>query len=359
MVHVNTGRGNVPESAYTGSVVTVSGDELRAMDDLDDSESKIANLGAGLRNASQPTITLAPIKQENEYSRQLTGKPDADYVLYLKLRPDYINTPTYYFDMADWFYKHGDRERALRILTSIADLDVENASLYRLLGYRFKEYGEYTLEEYVCRKVIAWRPMEPQSYRDYALALADNGKPQAALDSLYSVLTQSYAQNIAGRSMGIEEVVVTEINHLIAKNPRLRTSHIDKGLLAAMPVDVRVVINWNMNNTDIDLHVTDPNGERCYYSHNRTEIGGRLSRDITQGYGPEQFMLRNAIRGKYGVYINYFGDSQVKAEGPSTVMAEIYTRYADRSEQCQVVCLQLSRDNNRRGDRLLVAEFTF
>ncbi len=133
------------------------------------------------KNASQPTIKLVPIKQDNVYMKQLTGKLDEDYAVYLKLRPEYISTPVFYFDMADWFFKHNDRERALLILTSIADLELENASLFRLLGYRLKEYKEYALETYVCQKVIKWRPMEPQSYRDYALALADNGNYQAAL----------------------------------------------------------------------------------------------------------------------------------------------------------------------------------
>jgi len=311
------------------------------------------------RNVSQPIIKLAPIKQDNAYTKQLTGKLDEDYAAYLKLRPEYINTPTFYFDMADWFFRHNDRERALRILTSIADLDLENASLFRLLGYRLKEYKEYPLEAYICKKVIQWRPMEPQSYRDYALALADNGNHQAALDNLYSVLTQSYAQNIAGRSQGIEEVVVTEINQLIAKNPKLRTSNISKKLIQAMPVDIRVVINWNMNSTDIDLHLTDPNGETCCYSNRETALGGRISNDITQGYGPEQFMLKKAIKGKYSVYVNYYGDSQVKAEGPSTVMAEIYTRYADKTEQRQVVCLQLSKENQQKDGKVKVAEFNF
>jgi tetratricopeptide (TPR) repeat protein len=315
--------------------------------------------GSTARNASQPVIQLAPIKQDNVYTKQLTGKLDNDYTVYLKLRPEYINTPTFYFDVADWFFRHNDRERALRILTSIADLDLENASLFRLLGYRLKEYKEYALEAYVCKKVIQWRPMEPQSYRDYALALADNGNYQAALDSLFSILTQSYAQNIGQRSQGIEEVVVTEINQVITQNPKLRTGNIPKELIQAMPVDIRVVINWNMNSTDIDLHVTDPNGETCYYSHRETALGGRISRDITQGYGPEQFLLKKAIKGKYGVFINYYGDSQVKAEGPSTVMAEIYTRYADKSEQRQVVCLQLSKENRQTDGKMKVAEFSF
>jgi hypothetical protein len=309
---------------------------------------------------SQPQIQITPIKQDKEYLKKLTGKPEADYALYLQLRPEYMTTPDFYFDMSDWFYRLNDQEKALQILTTIADIDLENASLYRLLGYRLKEYKAYEMEAYICRKVIQWRSFEPQSYRDYALALADNGKNQAAIDSLYSILTQSYAANINRRSAGIEEVVVTELNRLIAQNQSFNVSAIDKNIIKAMPVDIRVVINWNMNSTDIDLHVKDPRGETCFYGHRWTEIGGRISNDITQGYGPEQFMLKKAIQGKYEVFVNYFGDSQVKTEGPSTIMIEIYTSYSGKAEQRQVVCVQLSKENKADKNGLLkIAEFKF
>ncbi|MDR1984700.1 MAG: DUF2135 domain-containing protein [Prevotellaceae bacterium] len=311
-------------------------------------------------NQTQPKIKLMPIRQDADYMKDLKGKSDDDYAMYLKLRENYINTPNFYFDMADWFYKLNDKDKALLILTSIADIDLENASLFRLLGYRFKEYKEYELETYICNKIIEWRPMEPQSYRDYALALADKGQYREALKSLYSVLTQSYSQNTNNRISGLEEVVVTELNSLIAKNDKPDISEIDKNLIQAMPVDIRVVINWNMNNTDIDLHVKDPNGETCFYSHKSTDIGGRISNDITQGYGPEQFMLKKAVKGKYEVFVNYFGDSQVKAEGPSTIMVEIYTKYSDSDEQRQVVCVQLSKNKSTTKNGLLkIAEFEF
>ena len=70
-------------------------------------------------------------------------------------------------------------------------------------------------------------------------------------------------------------------------------------------------------------------------------------------------MLKKAVKGKYSVYVNYYGDSQVKAEGPSTIMAEIYTLYADKSEQRQVVCLQLSKENKQTDGKVKVAEFSF
>jgi tetratricopeptide (TPR) repeat protein len=287
-----------------------------------------------------------------EYLKNLTKKIADDYQTYLRLRNDHANSPAFYFDMADWFYKLGDREIALRVLTSIAELELENASLYRLLGYRFKEYGEHTLQKFVTEKVIQWRPMEPQSYRDHALALADNGETQAALDSLNSLLTRAYSESIGRRSSGIEEVVITEMNRLITKYPNLNTSGIDRRLIMNVPVDVRVVINWNMNNVDVDLYVIDPHNETCYYRNRQTRAGGRISADNRSGYGPEQFILKNAIKGKYQIHVRYHSAREFAAAGPSTVMAEIYTKYGDKSEQRQVVTLQLPR-----AERAEVAEF--
>ncbi len=35
-----------------------------------------------------------------------------------------------------------------------------------------------------------------------------------------------------------------------------------------------------------------------YYGRNRTPSGGLVSRDFTQGYGPEEYMIRVGIPGK-------------------------------------------------------------
>jgi len=281
------------------------------------------------------------------YMKTLTGKIDDDYQIYLNLRDGYVDSPVYYFYMADWFFTQGDRETALRILTSIADFadsESEGALSYRLLGYRFKEYGEYALEKFVCKKVIERRPTEPQSYRDYALALADNGEAQAALDSLYSLLTKSYSDvNIRFNADGIVEVAVAEINHLIAKNPRLNISKIDKRLIVSTPVDIRVVINGNIDVAHIDLHVLDPNGEECSYIHRKTRAGGRITAGFTSGYGPKQFLLKKAVKGKYRVYVSRFTSVE-----PLTVMVEIYTKYAGKTEQRRVVSFQMPGAGKKR-----------
>ena len=79
---------------------------------------------------------------------------------------------------------------------------------------------------------------------------------------------------------------MAEINELIARHSsKLNPKNIPKKLIAEMPVDMRVVLNWNRASTDIDLWVTDPDNERCYYGHRFTEMGGRISVASVPGSG--------------------------------------------------------------------------
>lgn len=305
----------------------------------------------------QPIIVIPEFKSDKDYMKSLTAKGEEAYQQYLTIRPQYLSTPTFYFDVANYFYQQADSTRALTILSSIADLDLENADLYKVMAYKLKQTGNYNQALFVTEKVLQWRPMDAQSYRDYALALADVGQYQKALDNLYKVLTQSYNSQTANRDEGIEEIIIAEINNLITKyGNKLNTSAIDKRLIQPLPVDVRVVLNWNKNDTDIDLWVTDPKGEKCYYSDPATEIGGRLSDDFTSGYGPEQFMLKKAMDGKYKIEVNYYGDRQFTISGPTTVTAEIYTRYSTGKQQRKIIVMPLEAKSS--GGRL-VGEFSF
>jgi TonB-dependent SusC/RagA subfamily outer membrane receptor len=278
---------------------------------------------------------LAAIKQTEKAAR---------YAKYLELRQYYTAKPTYFFEVAGYFLKTGDRQTGLTILCNLAEVENGNYELYKMLGYKLKEAGDYDAELSAFKKVLELRPNDPQSYRDCALAFADMGQYQKALDMLYEGLTKSYSEEMNRMYSGIEEIFLTEINRIIALHKSgLKLKRIDKQLIAPMPADVRVVMNWNKNNTDIDLWVTDPNGEKCYYGHSTTAAGGRISDDFTEGFGPEQFMLKTGVKGKYRIEINYFSDTQVTMAGPTTIMAEIYKYYGTAKEEKKIITLQMEK----------------
>nr|WP_067057480.1 VIT domain-containing protein [Mucilaginibacter sp. L294] len=291
-------------------------------------------------------IDITYKKADEDYLKVLkkTAKEN-QYQKYLELRAGQKGNPVYYFDVANYFIATGNREIGMRVLSNLAELDLESYELYKMLGYKFKQLGDFNSEVFAFKKVTELRPLDPQSYRDYGLALADAGEYQKALDVLYAAMTKSYTTDADNIYRGIQEIFLPEINRIITLHkPQLSLSAIPKQFIKPLPVDIRIVMNWNMNNTDIDLWVTDPDGEKCFYNHNRTEAGGRISRDMTRGFGPEQFMLKKAIKGSYKIEIDYYGDTQATIAGPTTIMAEMYTNYGTPQEKKEVIVLQMKKD---------------
>jgi len=300
---------------------------------------------AATRTGKLNSIDLAFDPETSDYVKIIKATEKAKrYDKYVELRKYYMNRPVYFFEVASYFLKIGDRENGIKILSNLAELENSSYELYKMLGYKLKEAGEYEGELIAFKKVTELRPMDPQSYRDYALALEDAGQYQQALEQLYEGMTKSYSDEMRRIYFGIEEIFLPEINRLIALHPtKLKLKEIPKVIIRPMPVDLRIVMNWNMNNTDIDLWVTDPNEEKCMYSHKTTAMGGRISDDFTEGLGPEQFILKNAAKGKYRIEINYYGDSQATLAGPTTVMAEIYTHFGMPNEEKRIVTLQMEK----------------
>lgn len=295
---------------------------------------------------------------DTKYIQELrAAAPAKRYGLYLELRKDRLHTPLFYFHTAELFFGAGDKAIGVRILSNIAELDAEDYELYKLMAYKLREAGEAEAACAAFRKILDWRPFEPQSYRDYGLALEDAGHYQRALDTLYLALTRNYDQTAEGLYPGIEETLLPEINELAARHSAsVNASRIPKKLLTNLPVDMRVVLNWNQPNTDIDLWVTDPDNERCFYGHRFTAMGGRISHDFTRGLGPEQFLLKKAVKGRYKVEVNYYGDTQVTVAGETALLVEVYTHYGTAEQTRNLVTLQLKRGS--RGASY-VGEFEF
>lgn len=261
------------------------------------------------------------------------------YPTYIKLKKENGKTTGFYLDCADFFAEKEQKETALKILSNIAELEMENNQIMRILAYRLMQLKYYNLAVILFREVLKIREEEPQSYRDLALALELQGNVQEAADLLYSLVTKKWD----GRFPDIELIALNEFNHILSKNKgKINLEKYDKKFIAELPVDIRIVLNWDADNCDMDLWVIEPTGEKCFYSHPSTKIGGRLSRDLTGGYGPEEYMVKKALPGKYQIKVNYFGSRQQKMAGPTTVMLQIFTNYGKPNETKQEITLRLS-----------------
>ncbi len=306
------------------------------------SASPLLGNGASSPNGSTaaPTIKVRPWSSSAPYLSALKASDDA-VGAYFELRRENAQSPGFYLDCADFFDKKGDRAMAVQVLSNLIEMDLENRSLMRAAAYKLRYLGEKEKAVFLFKKVRDAFPEEPQSYRDLALALADLGQWQEAADALRQVLERP----MDARFHGVEQIAAVELARIVARAQQegkpVDTEGIDPVYLEPVEADLRVVINWDTDLSDMDLWVTGPDGEKCFFSNRLTATGGRISRDVTQGYGPEEFLIRKALPGDYKVQTHYYGSQSMKMLAPVTLYAELYTDYARPEERKKTLIFRL------------------
>lgn len=293
--------------------------------------------------ANPGDIALRPWHADEPYARRLKSAADKDlYAIYLDERPAYANSSAFFLDVADRMVERKQTAMAVRVLSNLAEMDLGNRQLLRILAYRLKQAGRPRDAIPVLQEVLRLAPDEPQSYRDLGLTFAEAGEPQRAVDLLAEVVNRPWQNRFAD----IELIALEELN-AIAERSRLRgkpldLSAIDTRLRRPLPVALRVTLSWDADNTDIDLWVDDPDGERAFFLNPNTRQGGRMSKDFTGGYGPEQFELRFAKPGTYTVRGNFFGHRQQVIAPSTTLMLRLSTGFATSHQVDKDIVLRLT-----------------
>ena len=311
----------------TGAVPFLSISEQAKAENMDEQE-----------NVNKPTassVELNEWKPDAPYLKELEKAPaNKRIATYFQLKKLYAAQPSFFIDAARFFMEKNEKKFGIQVLSNIAEMKLENAELMRMLANQLLEANEKELAIETFRDVMKMREEDPQSYRDLALALNEAGKYNEAVELLYKIITESWD----GRFGEIKAVAINEMNAIIsAHKDAVNTTAIDSRLVYAMPVDVRIVIGWSSDNSDIDLWVTDPQKEKCSYEHTDTEMGGKISQDVTQGFGPEEFILKKALNGKYKVEVNLFGDTRQTLGGPISIKADLFTDFGKPTQKKETI----------------------
>ena len=330
-------RSRADEMAYAVAPVAMA---VGSMASFDSNEVVTSNYFSSA--PVQASIQLKKWQSDAPYAKRLRETAiEQMYRVYLDERPAYANSTAFYLDAADIFIERGQAELGLRVLSNLAEMNLENRSVLRILAYRLLQAKQTKLALPILQQVLVLSPNEPQSWRDLGLAYAEDGQYQLAADNLWAVVTQPWH----GRFPDVELIALAELNAIIARTPKevvIDTSRMDARLLRNLPLDVRAVLSWDADNTDIDLWVTDPNNEKVYYAHRLGYQGGAMSRDFTGGYGPEEFSLRDARPGKYKVQAHFYGNRQQVVAGATSLMLRLSTGFGTAQQKDQSIILRLT-----------------
>ncbi|MCE9581484.1 MAG: DUF2135 domain-containing protein [Planctomycetes bacterium] len=282
---------------------------------------------------SGPGIALKPWTPDTPYLKALRAAGDGAFIVYGKLRAEYGHSSAFFLDCADFFLdERKDRKAALQILSNIAEMNLGSPQLLRILGHRLDQMEETSLAAEVFRDVLRLRPEEPQSYRDLALVLAKRAEYAESIALLEKVVLGTWD----GRFPELEVLALGELNEIVTVC-RAKTGKefhtLPADLVASLPCDLRVTLTWDADACDMDLWVVEPDGEKAFYGHRETMSGGRFGPDFTQGYGPEEYLVKKAISGKFQVKIDFYGNTQQVLAGATTVQICIYKNYGRPNQE--------------------------
>lgn len=321
---------------------------------LSSSQSRVSSVSSLSSTSAAPGgIRLKEWDPKTPYLNELRAieKIPLQYAKYLQQTSEWGTSPAFYLDVSELFFRQKEATLGVRILTNILELSIEDHQLLRIVGYKLSQAGMKFLAKDVFEKVLQMRPDEPQSYRDLALVLQRIGKRhyQRAADLLWKVVKGKWDS----RFEEIELTVLMELNRLLAVAEHhqvpisMPEEYHKKHLDGNLTCDIRISLAWDTDQTDIDLHVIEPTKEEVYYGHKNSRNGGLISRDFRNGYGPEEYMIRYALEGRYAIRAKYFASHQQKLAGGTTAMASVFVNWGnpeEEEEEILTIRLQSNRD---------------
>jgi uncharacterized protein YfaP (DUF2135 family) len=137
-----------------------------------------------------------------------------------------------------------------------------------------------------------------------------------------------------------------------APDGTVRRTQFYEAQAARVPARLRVVLSWDSDGTDLDLHVISPDAQHVFYGARVADNGGALDVDVTTGFGPEIFATPSPVPGLYHVYVNYYGAGERRDVITTAQIAVVQDEGSVREKQ-QVFRVPLRKP----GELTLVSSF--
>lgn len=205
-----------------------------------------------------------------------------------------------------------DPATAARAYGSIVDLFPQRADLRRYAAVRLASTAVANdLARDSLEKAVADRPDHPHGHRLLAYALVRVGQFERAFSTLESGLSNEAQRARTGVREVLEEDLGLVAAAWLAAHPeekavvheRLRRA----GAALAREPSLRFVLSWETDANDVDLHVYDQQGGHAFFRQRTLPSGGLLLADVTDGYGPEAFVVDGRpLPGRYTLQAHYY-----------------------------------------------------
>jgi tetratricopeptide (TPR) repeat protein len=251
------------------------------------------------------------------------------------------------FELVRSLIAAGQLDEALAAAEDWRGRDAYNLVVVRLIGDILSELGRPREALRAYSAVVELLPEDTKAQRALASVLKQSGNFQAAYERLDAALTLRpddlrigfELADVAQRLGRVDEarerfeaIAATEEANMALRYPArqrlaqiytaMRRQAVEREDVAAaadldaritaleikggVQNDIKIYLTWDTDRSDVDLWVTNPEGEKVFYEKKVDRFGGALYDDVTTGYGPESFTAPQARSGAYTVQVNYY-----------------------------------------------------
>lgn len=338
-------------TAGAGGVIIINTKEKTKVDDLS-VERKYDNLN--LVDSLMGQVTEKPrfreVTQEYLKKLNLAKSEEAGLNLYETQKDEFIDSPSYYLDAADYFIRKWNNEsQSQKILNNYEDRFSDSTAALKALAYRYETIGQKEKALTVYLKILTIASKEAESHRDVANAYALLGNYKKALSYFTRFeLAVNSLDSIPFDTYGVDLLMTTEVNTiLVLKSKELALTEADVRDTNLPEHNARLLFEWNQTDVDFGLEIVSPDD---YFDTWNNPKSGSLEK--SRGYKSQQFFLDDDFDGEWKVNLEYRGN---ETDLPTYLKVTAFFDYGKETQSQQSKVFKLSE---KEGFVKLLSIFT-
>lgn len=196
----------------------------------------------------------------------------------------------FYLNVIEFLRDRGEREKAMRVTADLAESMPGNTEILRRAALAYRRLGAKKTSYELFVRILELHPDSKVALGDLARAEEILGKDEMALMHYWQSVQVADSFYTRGRAL----VFLEEMNALIARSGlKPNQFGIDPRFVRHIPVELRVVLRWDADQSNLDLTVRKPGG---WMSLRGGPVGGEglewWSGNLSRGFGPESWCVQ-------------------------------------------------------------------
>lgn len=245
----------------------------------------------------------------------------------------------FYLDVIEFLRERGEAEKGLRVVADLIESMPGNLEILRRAAMAYQRLGAIRASHKLFSWIVDHDQNSSVAWADLARAERALGEVDKAINCYWKAVQIKDSRFTQGRAL----VALEEMNALLARS---KWNHdkfgIDPRFVRHVPVELRVVLRWDSDQSNLDLVVREPTGwEAMRGAPVLNDDLAWWSGNLSRGFGPESWCGRGLLPGTYQFGARFYGDWNRDGKSTTTAEIEVIRHFGEEEETRKVYSLRV------------------